>query len=256
LPDLVQMECLSGSRRTFRITSGRLVGYLAFDTGRIAAAITGEEEGERAVLEILRWQSGTFEPWADPLPASTPITSNWQNLLLRAAQARDESGRHRLTVPRPRPAAERSNGERQAAERAAAGRPTPPRAERASAPPPSSAPASGTHTVPGSTTPAAPLGAGAQAGVSPAVRGYVLLDGEGNLAQHAGDGETLTPIVAYGARLADLIGDALGLDGMSAMEWSTPEGRYFIHREANGQLVALDLAPESDLRSVRQRFGL
>jgi hypothetical protein len=41
-------------------------------------------------MEMLGWDEGTFEPAERDWPARDSITCNWQSLLLRAAQARDE----------------------------------------------------------------------------------------------------------------------------------------------------------------------
>src|SRR5258706_9066836 len=93
LADLVQMECLSGRERVIRVSSGTEVGYLFFRAGQIVHAVSRRGIGETAALEILRWNDGTFDPCSAGWPDRDSIGSNWQNLLLLAAQHRDESNR-------------------------------------------------------------------------------------------------------------------------------------------------------------------
>jgi len=98
LPDLVQMECLAQSDAAFRITSQNKIGHLFFQRGQIVHAVTGDLQGEPAALEILKWQKGVFEPCNVAWPDAPTIHSGWQNILLLAAQVRDESGRHNLVA--------------------------------------------------------------------------------------------------------------------------------------------------------------
>ena len=62
LPDLVQMECLAGSDRSLRVSSGQSSGYLMFSGGQVVHAMTRTLRGEAAALEILSWQHGSVEP--------------------------------------------------------------------------------------------------------------------------------------------------------------------------------------------------
>src|SRR3954463_2359168 len=109
LADLVQMECLSGRERVIRVSSGSDVGYLFFRGGQIVHAVSRRGIGETAALEILGWDDGIFEPCSAGWPDRDSIGSNWQNLLLLAAQHKDEQSRHNLVafpgargaVPRP-----------------------------------------------------------------------------------------------------------------------------------------------------------
>jgi len=90
LPDLVQLECLSRSRRVIRVTTVDAVGYLFFADGQVTHASIGDLEGEEAAREILSWSRGTFEPCERAWPPRATITKSWQFLLLHAAQAEDE----------------------------------------------------------------------------------------------------------------------------------------------------------------------
>ncbi len=227
LADLVQMECLSGRQRVIRVSSGSDVGYLFFRGGQIVHAISRQDIGEGAALEILRWQTGTFEPCNAGWPDRDSISSNWQNLLLTAAQQHDESGRHNLVAfPGVRASA------------------------RASSPPPSAA---------APRTPSR-LKAGATGDVAtPAlaqVKAAVRIDQTGNLVSSKGAAEELTQIAAYASRLAELVGDGLGMQGLVSVEVVKQRTRTLIYKEKNGNTFALTAALETDLSHVRERLGL
>jgi hypothetical protein len=217
LPDLVQLECLAQTRGSFRVTSGRKIGYLVFEAGQLVHAISGDVTGESAALEILRWQEGTFEPCNVGWPDAPTISSTWQNLLLLAAQARDESSGGRRVVNLPtRPAK--------------AGSVPPPATTVMSRPEPSMC--------------------------EPAVDGFVRVDPSGKVLTARGKSEGLEAVAAYAVRLADLIGHGLGLEPFMALEGAQTNKRLFVHRDASGNVLALRADAEVELGSLRQRIGL
>jgi len=63
-------------------------------------------------------------------------------------------------------------------------------------------------------------------------------------------------VVAYALRVAQLVGDDLGLEQFVAMECTFKEGRYFIVVEDDGSVVALEPRPSADSSSIRESFGL
>jgi hypothetical protein len=227
LMDLVQMECLSGREGVIRVSSAGEVGYLFFRSGQIVHAVSRCAIGEAAALEILRWSDGTFEPSNAGWPDRDSITSNWQSLLLRAAQHRDESGRHNLVAfPGARGGLPRSSP------------PPPPPVARVSVKPEASV----------SNESSAPLLA--------QVRAAVRIDPTGNVVSSKGDAEGLTQMAAYAARLAELVGDGLGMQGLVSVEVVQQHSRTLIYREKTGNTFALSAAPEADLTQVRERLGL
>lgn len=220
LADLVQMECLAGRERVMRVSSGGEVGYLFFRGGQIVHAISRRGTGETAALEILRWNDGMFEPCNAGFPDHDSIGSSWQNLVLLAAQHRDESGRHNLVAfPGARAAAQRS--------------PTPavPRAEASV-----------------NAEPSSPLLA--------QVRAAVRIDPAGNVVGSKGEAEELSQIAAYAARLAELIGDGLGMQGLRSVEVAQRGSRTLIYKEKSGNTFALSASPDADLSQVRERLGV
>jgi hypothetical protein len=225
LPDFVQMECLAMSNRVFRVTSGHRIGYLFFNKGQIVHALSGDHVGEPAALELLKWRDGSVEPCNVGWPDAPTIRSTWQNLLLLSAQARDESGRHKLvSFPSNRSATPRSDMTKLAK------REDP--SMNANAPPSSSS-------------------------LSLAqFQAFVRLDAAGNIVSAKGESEELAPVAAYTARLAELIGNMLGMEGFSSLECSFAKERLFLHRERSGNLVALTVPPDAEVAALRERFGL
>lgn len=225
LADLVQMECLSGRERVIRVSSGSEVGYLFFRGGQIVHAVSRRGIGEAAALEILRWNDGTFEPCSAGWPDRDSISSNWQNLLLTSAQHRDESGRHNLVAF---PGA----------------RATP----RTPSPPPANSPTSSRSEV--------SVGAETSSGALSQVRAAVRIDRAGNVVSAKGATEDLAEVVAYAARLAELVGDGLGMQGLVSVEVTQRRSRTLIYKEKNGNTLALSAAVDADLSQVRERLGL
>jgi hypothetical protein len=223
LADLVQMECLSGRERVIRVSSAGEVGYLYFRAGQIVHAVSRRGIGETAALEILRWNDGTFEACGAGWPDRDSISSNWQNLLLLSAQHRDESGRHNLvafpgrTAPRP----------------------------ASNAPAAVAAPRSEAAVNVESTPP-----------LLAQVRAAVRIDPAGNVVSSKGEATELAQVAAYAARLAELVGDGLGMQGLVSVEVMQQRSRTIIYKEKTGNTFALSASPEADLSQVRERLGL
>jgi hypothetical protein len=224
LADLVQMECLAGSRRVVRVTSGDQVGYLFFRAGHLVHALARSLTGEAAALEMLGWDEGTFDPAERDWPARDSITCNWQSLLLRAAQARDEKDAGSVVALH------------------ADGRPK-------------------TRPSP------LPIGESIEFDVTPIkVAGHTLrsedfelflcMNRDGALVASHGSTQDFADIAAYAIRLAQLIGDGLGIERFVAMECAFKEGRCFILVEEGGDVVALKPKAQTDASSLRGLFKL
>lgn len=236
LADLVQMECLSGQERVIRVSSGNDVGYLFFRGGQIVHAVSRRGIGETAALEILRWNDGTFEPCSAGWPDRDSIGSNWQNLLILSAQHRDEanrreeaSGHNLVAFPGTRSGVPR---------------------HMSSPPPPSVAP------VPMSSRSEGSVSGEGSAPMLAQVRAAVRIDQAGNVVSSKGDASELSQIAAYAARLAELVGDGLGMQGLVSVEVTQQRSRTLIYKEKSGNTFALTAAPDADLSQVRERLGL
>jgi len=91
LVDLIQLECISQSSSTLRITNGPLTGKIWINNGDLIDAETDGARAEEAFQKILAWKAGSFETLpADPARPRT-IFKSYNALLLESAQAIDES---------------------------------------------------------------------------------------------------------------------------------------------------------------------
>lgn len=88
------------------------------------------------------------------------------------------------------------------------------------------------------------------------VRAAVRIDPSGKIVSSKGAAEELSQVAAYASRLAELIGDGLGMSGLRSVEVLQPSTRTLICKEKSGTTFALTAAPEADLTQVRERLGL
>jgi hypothetical protein len=225
LADLVQMECLAGSHRVVRVTSGGNLGFLYFRGGGLVHASTKSLSGEPAALDILSWSEGSFEPVEREWPARESISSGWQSLLLRAAQARDERSAQSVV-------ALRSNV------------PRPPRELRESW--------AGGESLEIHSTPVEVLGHVLRAEDFEVV---LRLDPDGTLEVNRGGSQEFADVAAYACRLTDIIGSHLGAERFVAMECTFKSGRCFVVAEPSGAVVALRPRAAAD-GAVRALLGL
>jgi uncharacterized protein DUF4388 len=222
LADLVQMECLAGSRRVVRVASGSNVGYLFFRGGAVVHAIARSAVGEAAAFDVLLWNDGSFEAVERDWPVKETISCTWQSLLLRAAQMRDEG--HAQTV-----VSLHGDGRN---------RPTrPPLGE----------------SIEFDATPFEVAGHVLR---SEDFELILRLNTDGTIALNQGASQDFADIVAYACRLSELIGSFLGAEHFVAMECTFKSGRCFIVREGGGDVVALRPRPAADSNGIGALLGL
>lgn len=90
LVDIIQLECISQSSSTLRITNGGHTGKIWIHEGEVIDAEAGDLVGEPAFHRILSWRAGGFESLpAEPNRPRT-ILKSYNGLLLETAQALDE----------------------------------------------------------------------------------------------------------------------------------------------------------------------
>ena len=223
LPDVVQMECLSGGRRVVRVSSGSNTGYLFFRDGSLVHASTRLLTGEPAALEMLAWNEGTFEPIEREWPSRDSITCGWQTLLLRAAQIHDEKRASRVVALHEdaRPSGDvRSNvGETMELK-------------------------------------ATPIEVGGHVFRAEDLEFVLRLGPAGNIVLNHGGSQDFADIVAYVCRLTDLIGGQLGIEPFVGMECVLKSGRCFVIAGRSGEVVALKPRPSADSASIRELFGI
>ena len=88
------------------------------------------------------------------------------------------------------------------------------------------------------------------------VRAAVRIDPAGNVVSSKGDASELTQVAAYASRLAELVGDGLGMQGLVSVEVTQHRSRTLIYKEKTGNTFALSASLEADLSQVRERLGL
>jgi hypothetical protein len=217
LADLIQMECLAGSHRVVRISSGTNVGFLYFRKGAVVHATARNLLGEAAALEILSWSAGSFEPVEKEWPAKDTISSGWQSLLLRAAHAHDERAAPSVVALRSTPR-------------------TPP-----------------VEAIEIQSTPVEVLEHTLR---SEDFQMVLRLDAEGSLQMIRGGSQEFADVAAYACRLTEIIGNHLGAERFVAMECSFKSGKCFLILEPSGAVVALRPLPTSDGSVIRALLGL
>ena len=240
--DLVQMECLAGSRMVVLVT-GEGIGYLYFDRGQIVHAMTTEHTGEEAALEILGWTNGSFQPCERPWPEAPTISTSHEALILEVARRQDEASN--LVAFPVRGAAE----------------PAPARAASAREPldeiemfdlEEEGAP-SMRNTDAGELPPQSPGRADFPGGDFPMM---LRLAPHGAILKNSGGTEEQAEMAAYVRRLLELAGDFLGLEGFTALECTFTQGRCLAFVDTNGDTVVLRPRVEADLQPLRARLGL
>ncbi len=216
--DLVQMECLAGSRRVVRVTSGSNVGFLYFRGGAIVHAVARTLSGEAAALDMLSWNEGSFEPAEREWPAKDTIACNWQTLLIRAAQLRDERMAPSLLALRPG-ALGRQVGESIEIE-------------------------------------ATPILVAGHVLRGEDFEVVLRLDPGGGIMENQGATQDFADIVAYACRLTELVGNQLGVERFRAMECIFKSGRCFVVLERNGEVIALRPRPTTEVSAIRELLGI
>jgi hypothetical protein len=227
LSDLVQMECLAGTKSVVRVTSGDKVGYLYFRAGSVVHAVTPNSSGEVAAMEVLGWSGGMFEPAEREWPTKDTILCSGQTLLLRAAQFRDEKESKSVV-------ALRTNG----ADRRRIGKMDP------------------TPTVESMELAVTPLQVAGHTLRNEDFQLFVRMNRDGTVVESRGSTPEFADILAYALRLSELVGDQLGLERFVGMECAFKQGRCFIVVQDDGDVVALEPRPAVDSGSLRELFGL
>jgi CheY-like chemotaxis protein len=90
LQDILQLECLRRNSSVLEVFSKSESGEIFIRSGNVVHAAVGELNGEPAFFHLLNLQNGEFrlKPYAEP--QGKTISRHWENLLMEAAQMRDE----------------------------------------------------------------------------------------------------------------------------------------------------------------------
>ncbi len=90
LEDLIQLECLNGKSTLLDISNDKLRGRIWIERGEIVHAVAGALSGETALHKLLALRGGEFSLKPLEEPQSRTIHGQWMQLLMEAAQLRDE----------------------------------------------------------------------------------------------------------------------------------------------------------------------
>jgi Domain of unknown function (DUF4388) len=239
--DLVQMECLAGSRMVVLVTGEGGIGYLYFDRGQIIHALTTEHTGEEAALEILGWTNGSFQPCERPWPEARTILTSHEAMILEVARRQDEAS-NLVAFPK-RVAAEPARAPVTDGE---------PLEELELDLEEEGAPSMGNTNI-GEVPPQAPARPDFSSTDFPVM---LRLAPHGAIIKNNGGTEEQAEMVAYVRRLLELAGDFLGLEGFTALECTFTQGRCLAFVDTNGDTVVLRPRADANLQPLRERLGL
>ena len=244
--DLVQMECLARTRGVFQVTGEGGVGYLYIAAGRVVHALTRTLSGEAAALEILGWTNGSFQACERRWPSAPTIDVASDKLILQVAKRRDEAQSSNL-VAFP---ARGSTGEGSGAVTTVSDQ-----FETLEIAEDVGEEQRGAMRNPGGIGSDAASGSAARGDPNAAFPVVIRLGAGGTVANQGGS-DDLAEAVAYVHRLSELVGQILGLDPFTAMEFTFTEGRCLIYADGNGDVVAVRAAADGNLQPLREKVGL
>jgi hypothetical protein len=90
LEDLIQLECMNCKSTILEIANVKLNGRIYIESGAIIHAVAGSLTGEPALYKLLALRGGEFSFKTLEEPERRTIHGQWMQLLMEAAQARDE----------------------------------------------------------------------------------------------------------------------------------------------------------------------
>lgn len=90
LEDLIQLECMNCKSTLLEISNGKTRGRIYIERGEIIHADADGLIGESALYKVLAFRGGQFSLKALDQPERRTIHGQWMQLLMEAAQQRDE----------------------------------------------------------------------------------------------------------------------------------------------------------------------
>jgi hypothetical protein len=90
LEDLIQLECMNCKSTLLEISNGKMRGRIYIERGEIVHADADGLIGESALYKVLALRGGQFSLKALEKPERRTIQGQWMQLLMEAAQQRDE----------------------------------------------------------------------------------------------------------------------------------------------------------------------
>jgi predicted regulator of Ras-like GTPase activity (Roadblock/LC7/MglB family) len=90
IADLIQHNCQDRKTAQLFIKNVNQQASLFFKDGNVVHAVSGDQEGEEVVYQILGWEEGIFSLETGVEPPAVTITRSWSGLLLEGAKRLDE----------------------------------------------------------------------------------------------------------------------------------------------------------------------
>lgn len=90
IPDLIQLNCQSGSQVRLRAKRGGQELTIYFDRGEMVHAQVGDVQGEEAVYELFTWRTGTVSVEPGVATPATTIHSPWPAIVMEGLRRLDE----------------------------------------------------------------------------------------------------------------------------------------------------------------------
>jgi hypothetical protein len=245
LPTLLQMSCARGERVCVEVRCAHDRGHIYMAEGRLVHASVGTVIGEAAVALMLEWPGGNFALCDRPWPPKASIDASADAVLVRAAQAQDESARAAGLAQLAAAQAELLDPPPSVAfDGLLAGQSAP--FDEPQPWPESSTSASEP------TTPAQP--AHATRGAGPVIAS-VRIDMNGDVVAQNGRADVLASLVAYVTRMGALLGPQLGLEPFEALAAELGKRRALVFVEAD-HMVGLLLPQGTLCQELRQQLGV
>jgi hypothetical protein len=90
LEDLIQLECMNCKSTLLEVSNGKMRGRIYIERGEIVHADADGLIGEPALYKVLALRGGQFSLKSLEQPERRTIQGQWMQLLMEAAQQRDE----------------------------------------------------------------------------------------------------------------------------------------------------------------------
>jgi hypothetical protein len=84
----------------------------------------------------------------------------------------------------------------------------------------------------------------------------VRLGANGEVLASRGEADEFANIIAYTARLAEILGDFMGLEGFRGLECTFKKGRCLLLKETDGNILAVKPSATADVSLIKDRIGL
>jgi hypothetical protein len=84
----------------------------------------------------------------------------------------------------------------------------------------------------------------------------VHLDASGNILAGNGKLDELASLAAYVCRIGSLVGRQLSFGDLTGVETTLATGAFFMHRDANGEIVSIKPRPHLNLIQLRTQLNL